>query len=78
VQLLQRALDAAAAKVVQVDSLNDFVFAALAAAWVTEQNALGYAVASVGRNAHADPVALRRAVDPVANVIYRSVGGARS
>src|SRR3972149_4351642 len=76
VQFLEGRLHARAAEVADVEAFDYLVIAVLARARISVQHALGDAVTAVGGNAHADPVALRRAVDPVAHVVHRGVGGA--
>src|SRR6185295_8010232 len=76
VQLLQRGVDALAAELRDLDALDDLVAAAAGADRIAEDHAFGNAIAAVGRDAHGHPVAVAAAVDPVAHVVDRRVGGA--
>src|SRR5688572_24616709 len=77
VQLLERRHHAAAAELAHVEPLHDLVAPVLAGDGIAVEHALGYAVVAVGRYAHAGPVAGLGALDPVAHVVDRGVGGAR-
>src|SRR5262249_35739503 len=59
-----------------LDPLDDLVAAVAAGDGIAVDHALGDAVGAIRGNAHAHPVVLARAIDPVANVVHRRVGGA--
>src|SRR5262245_55574373 len=76
VQFLQRRLHAGAAEIGEGYALYDLVPAVAADARIAIEHAFRYAVAAVGRDAHADPVAVGRSEDPVAHVVDRRIGRA--
>src|SRR4029453_10500500 len=64
-----RRVHALAAELVDREPLHHGVAAVLAGDGVRVDDAIGDAVAAVGRHAHADPVAIVRAERPVAHVV---------
>src|ERR1700693_4110374 len=58
-----------AAEFIDVQTVDDAVFARLARYRIGIDHAFGDAVASVGRHGHADPITGRRALHPVMHVI---------
>src|SRR4030095_8879079 len=76
-ELLVRRVHAPAAELVDCEALHHGVLSVLAGDGIGVDDALGDAVAAVGRHRHADPVALRRAERPVAYVVDRRRGGGR-
>jgi hypothetical protein len=68
-------VDLAAAELVDVQALHDAVLAVLAHARERRDEALGYAVRTVGDHGHGHPVALGGAERPRADVVDRGVGG---
>src|ERR1700693_6658988 len=77
VQFLQGRVHSGAAEFAHLYALDDLVPATLASHRIAVDHALRNAVAPVGRDAHADPVAGARALDPVAHMVHRGVRRAR-
>ena len=75
-ELILGGLDLGAAEVIDGDALDDFPAFAIAADGVAEQEALLDAVAAIGGDAHADPIAIACAVHPITHMIDGGVGRA--
>ena len=67
-------VDPLAREVGDVEALDDRPIATAATAGVTADDALGDPVGTVARNAHRNPVTVRRAEHPVVDVVDRGVG----
>src|ERR1700728_1865577 len=74
-ELPMRGLHLLAGELVDVESLDDAVTAALANHGIRVHDAFGNAVAAVGGHAHADPIAVAGAEYPGMYVIQRRRGG---
>src|SRR6266540_7563550 len=77
VQLLQARVHARAAEIADREALDDPVPAVLAGYGIAVYHAFRNAIAPVGRNTHADPVARARAAHPIADVVDGGVRRAR-
>src|SRR6266496_6190501 len=77
VQLLQARVHARAAEIADREALDDPVPAVLAGYGIAVYHAFRNAIAPVGRNTHADPVAGTGAAHPIANVVDGGVRRAR-
>src|SRR5580698_11172935 len=74
-QLALRRLHFFAAEIVDIQSLDNAVLAALAGNGIGIDDPLGYSIAAIRRDSHAHPIARRRAEHPVMHMIDRRRGG---
>src|SRR5256885_14913927 len=77
VEFFQRGVHALAAELADLKPLHDLEAAAAGRDRITVDHAFGNAVAAIRCDPHRHPVAVARAVDPVADVIDRRIRGAR-